>query len=113
MRYVNNGKSFYGGSKTPSGKYYPKNVKYFVAKYDGFGISIDLFQDKVLNGERVGIDFIVKSDLKDFRRGKTVCERGTYRISLEDIEKNGKRDVLNPDYGEQMFVPMFACEKVA
>lgn len=113
MLYTNvkSGKSFYS-DRVPAGRFYTKTVSLFCHKYEGFGIDAQLFEDKVLNGNRDGIDFKVKEDLRDFRSGKIVCERGVYRIDLAGIERYGVRDTLNARFGEQLFVPIWACEKV-
>lgn len=93
------------------GDYYKKNVKYWVGFCHGFGIDAELF-DEVVVPSHVGVTFIVKNDLTDYRTGKTVCSKGKYRITVERMKAFGQYATLNPKHGRQFFIAAHLCEEV-
>lgn len=108
---TSSGTSFYN-DRMSRGSWFKKQVKFWVGTYHGFGIDAEMYETKVRDAGKSGVDFVVKSPLKDYRTGRTVCDAGTYRINVHDIEQKGHWDTLNPKYGEQVFVDVFDCVKI-
>jgi hypothetical protein len=104
-------KSFYS-PKMSRGAFFSKRVKYWVGTYHGFGIDAEMYEVKVRDAGKSGVDFVVKDDLIDYRTNRVMCEAGTYRINVHDIEQKGHWATLNPKHGEQIFVAMHDCMKI-
>jgi len=111
-----NGRQF-AGLVRKGGKSYRKNTKFYVSRYDGFGIQAELV-DELEAKNYESIIFVVKSDLEDYRRMNRygyptkVCAKGEYKISIEDLKQYGTRDVLNAKHGEQWFICANRCAKL-
>jgi len=102
---------FHSPSQLKKGKYYTKNVKYWVGVYSGFGIDYTVYEEVVASGKE-GIIFDVKSTLEDYRTGRKMCPKGKYLATIEILQKYGRADTLNPKFGKQLFVPMSVCDRL-
>jgi hypothetical protein len=111
-----NGSVFHSKSQM-KGKYYRKNIKYWVGKFQGWGLDYGVWQEIVEAGKE-GIVFVLKNDLHDFyeerKRNRTVIawEKGKYFISVEDMKTWGKVDTLREKDGKQIFITAHRTVKV-
>ena len=111
MLYTNTNGQAFTSQKMLAGAYARKNVKFYVHRFGGFGIDAELYENEI-DPTKAGINFIVKEDLVDYRSGKKVCDRGVYRISIEDFRRYSQKACLNEKHGFQYFIGAHFCQQV-